>query len=73
LAGFNHGITGATVKTAALLAHEKAFCAYFDRLTVHGLSLLYCTVPKLNFSIQVKKKPGHNVHGQNPRLGTAYI
>jgi hypothetical protein len=73
LAGFNHGITGATIKTAALFAHEKTFCAYFDRLTEHGPSLLYCTVSKLDFSIQVKKKPGHNVHGQNPQLGTLHF
>jgi hypothetical protein len=40
LAGFDDGVTDATIVGASLLAHEKAFCAFFDRLTEHCPSLL---------------------------------
>ena len=40
LAGFDDGVTDATIEAAPLLAHEKTFFACFDRLTEHCPSLL---------------------------------
>jgi hypothetical protein len=58
LAGFDDGITTAAIKGATLLAHEKAFCTLFDRLTEHLPSLLYFAVSKFNFSLFPKKNRG---------------
>ncbi len=58
LAGFHDGITGAAVKTTTVLAHEKTFCALFDRLTKHGPSLLCFSVSNYHFLVFIQKKAG---------------
>jgi hypothetical protein len=40
LAGFDDGVTDATIVGASLLAHKKTFFACFNRLTEHCPSLL---------------------------------
>jgi hypothetical protein len=68
LTGFNHGITGATIETAALLTHEKTFCACFNRLTEHGPSLLYAIVSEPNLGIKSRKSRGITFTDQIPGL-----
>jgi len=48
-------MAGAAIEIAALLAHEKAFCACFDRLTVHCPSLLLLADYKFNPPSMKKK------------------
>lgn len=44
LAGLDDRMAGATIVAATVFAHEGALFTLFDRLTEHGLSLLYHAV-----------------------------